>query len=226
MKLAKWVYVLFMASTIFYLPTFIGWALALVGRQTHKGDVRPHFQRQLSLSWWWFKWTMLLSIVGFIGMFSNSPLLLFVPTIPSFMMIPKAWAGLQLLNTEETGATADSETVVLDTVDLTQTRSSKTASLTSSAVAASSGGVAAMQSQAAAVRTDALAQFEKHMPLVREKLAEVLGKAGQSIQQYGVERAFGAVHKQLPFPVRIVLPKKRFIEFCVAHQHQLVPAAG
>lgn len=226
MKLAKGVYVLYMISTIFYAPTFIGAVLALIGRQTQPGDLRPHFQRQLSLSWWWFKWTMLLSLVGFVGIALNATLLIFVPTIPSFLMIPKAWAGLQLLNAEESEGAASSETISLGVTDHSHTHSGQTVALASRAASGSSSGVAAMQAQGASVGAEAMAQFEKYMPLIREKLGEILGKAGQSIQQYGVERAFGTVHKQLPLPVRIVLPKKRFVEFCVAHQHQLVPAGS
>lgn len=68
------------------------------------------------------------------------------------------------------------------------------------------------------------AKIAEYKPEIQRAANKILRKTGQSIGDYGPERLFGKVHGLLPMPVRLVIPKKPFVDFCVANQALLMAA--
>lgn len=61
-------------------------------------------------------------------------------------------------------------------------------------------------------------RLDTYLPAIKKHVQDLPAKAGQSIQQYGVEKLLEDVHALLPLPVRLVVRKQRFIKFCMNHQ--------
>ncbi len=64
--------------------------------------------------------------------------------------------------------------------------------------------------------------LQEQNPKLRSKVDEILEKSGQGIEAYGPEKLFGQVYDLLPFAVRVVIKKDKFVSFCIANQNQFL----
>lgn len=68
------------------------------------------------------------------------------------------------------------------------------------------------------MNTDIEHLLREQIPKLKSKVQEILQKSGKGIDAYGPEKLFEQVHELLPFPVRALIKKDRFVAFCVKNK--------
>lgn len=223
-------YALFLSTTLFFIPAFVATGSAILSRIARLGgdDTQHHFNNQVKLGWWWIRWTIpLMFLCVIIANLFESTLLLLPAYIPSFLLIPKAWSGFNYARLEEMPDTdlAESRRAPISQASTGgQLSSESTRSVKSDLLNTDRETPPEWESYAAAFKAakdDLEAQIKVVVPLIREKAQEILGKTGTTILEYGVERLLIKIHGLLPWPFRLVVRRKRFVAFCLAHEEMV-----
>ena len=67
--------------------------------------------------------------------------------------------------------------------------------------------------------------FDKHWPEIKAKVQKQIAKMGKKasdLDDKAWEKVFSIVHGQLPFPVRVILKKDRFVSYCMKNKDKLL----
>ena len=218
---AKIIYWLYLAGLFFGVPILIGLAWAYMEKEKNISDIQhSHFDQQFFIGW-----TTVLGFIVWIILPIGDGMLI---VIPWFWCAFMSWKGHRALvnglpaKTVKIGAGSEGVVTASAPVQASVPASKPAPAENVEASDEAPVGVSAVAGDAGAKVQEA---FDKHWPEIKAKVQKQIAKMGKKASELDDkmwEKVFRIVHGQLPFPVRIVLKKDRFISYCMKNKDKLL----